>query len=56
MSVVYLFLFPPLFFLFLTDVSADSFLSSFPSDALRGIAERKVVCIPRLAAAQPARP
>ena len=34
------------FFFFLTDVSADSFLSSFPSDALQGIAERKVVCIP----------
>lgn len=41
---------PPFFLLFfftLTDVSADSFLSSFPSDALQGIAERKVVSIPR---------
>lgn len=34
------------FFFFLTDVSADSFLSSFPSDALQGIAKRKVVSIP----------
>lgn len=52
MSFIYLF-FPPLpllplfFFFSRADVSADSFLSSFPSDALQGIAERKVVCIPR---------
>lgn len=48
-SLIYLFfpLFFPVFFFFLTDVPADSFLSSFPSDALQGIAERKVVSIPR---------
>lgn len=46
----FIFLSPPFFLRFfftLTDVSADSFLSSFPSDALQGIAERKVVSIPR---------
>lgn len=48
MSFIYLF-FPPLPLLFYSraDVSADSFLSSFPSDALQGIAKRKVVSIPR---------
>lgn len=35
-----------LFFLFFFSSRADSFLSSFPSDALEGIAERKVVSVP----------